>query len=681
MLRRGRDVPHRSTLRHAFAPKIRDCVALLVGALATGCARDPVEVGPKATATAQRTADPAPNLPARGGANPTEAKPTDSTSGAAKTPESRPQSSSAETANSADSSGDLFDEAIARGVDYVNHSGGAAKATILEANGAGVAVLDLGNDGDLDLVFAQGLTSLEAFVKGPGADVEVFENDGRGHFTRIPGPGLSGWWTGLAVGDVDNDGDDDLVVAGFGDVALIVQENGKLVRRPNCGLEPRGDLRWVPGSAREKGHPPAWATSIALFDADRDGVLDLYVGQYLEFDPLAPPMHALGTGSLAVPCTWKGYEVFCGPAGLVPQPDRLLRGVGDGTFVDATEKSLLNQVAGFTLGVLPFDADGDGDTDVFVANDSSPNVLWINDGHGVFTDRAPNANVALSADGRAQAGMGVAAADVNRDGLVDFVVANFSDEPTELYFGSKTGFSRLTHRYGLQKETRSLLSWGVHLVDFDADGWMELVSANGHVYPQADREHTGTRYGQPATRWKLGPEPKAIPIAPSGPASIFAPAIGARGSSVGDLDRDGAPDLVLARIDANAAVGMNRAGRDNARLEVRVLGSASKDAATKDSTAKQNTAPRTPLDGHGARVIVVAGSGANEFAEIAECQTAAGYQSASSAWLHFGLAREREYRSIRILWPSGKVEDLPGGKTNARLVVREGQGVVSREDF
>ena len=547
----------------------------------------------------------------------------------------------------------------------MNRSGTAQKRVILEANGAGVAVLDLGNDGDLDLVFAQGAATL-GFTDLPTP--EVFENDGTGRFRRRAlGSNTSAMWsTGLAAGDVDGDGDDDLVVGGMMGLCVYIQGTDGALELGSGAIP--AEVFTLP---REKGPALSWFTSLALFDADRDGVLDLYAGRYLDLDIGAQPRTALGEGPLAIPCQWKGHTVFCGPAGLTPQPDVFLRGRGDGTFEDASATALPGHIAGFTLGVHAFDADGDLDTDLFVANDTSPNLLLINDGRGVFTDVARAAGVALSSEGRMQAGMGVASGDVDRDGKLDFAVTNFSDEPTELFFGAQQGFRRMTNAFGLLRETRSKLSWGVHLADFDGDGWLDMLTANGHVYPQADEPMTGTSYGQPATLWRLGPERRAVRVEPRSERSILHAPIGARGSAIGDFDMDGAVDVVLARIDAPAALGMNRTNSANARLAVRLLG----------PTVASPNAPRTPRDGHGAKAIVVIGVGAAEHALFAESHTSAGFQSSSTPWLHFGLGGARRYEKLIVRWPSGRVDTFEGGDANARIVVREGEGVMLREPF
>jgi len=570
----------------------------------------------------------------------------------------------------------LIDEARARGLDHHNRSGGPEKAIVLEANGAGVALLDLGGDGDLDVVFAQGLASFEALGSGPGADLEVYVNDGEGRFRRAAGPGLSGWWTGLATGDVDGDGDCDLVAGGYGGLVVLTQDEDGVLRvaadlldGPLAAGEP--GARLVPGAEHPPGAAPWWVTSLALFDADRDGNLDLYVGRYLELDPRDPPRGSLGEGALAVPCRWRGHEVFCGPHGLVPQSDRLLRGRGDGTFDDASAAWLPDHVPGYTLGVATFDFDDDRDTDVYVANDSVANLLLVNDGSGRLVDVGYSAGVAVSMDGAPLAGMGVAVGDVNRDGHLDLAVTNFSGEPTQLWLGGPRGFQDRTHRLGLLRETRALLSWGTHMVDFDGDGFLELFTANGHVYPQADLPDTGTSYGQADTLWELGAGEEARAVAADDPASVLAPVTGTRGSAVGDVDGDGAPDLVLDRIDGPAALGINRSTPAARRLVVRCAGA---------GPAKQGAGPRTPRDGNGARVtLLVQGEAGEVVSLVREVRTAVGYQSASDAALYFGLADRDAYLDLQVAWPSGATESLGPGPAGERLTLVEGRGIVARE--
>lgn len=559
---------------------------------------------------------------------------------------------------------DFTEVAAARGLDYVNRSGAPDKPTILEANGAGVALLDLGGDGDFDAVFAQGLATLAQARSGPGADLEVFENDGAAHFARASGPGLSGWWTGLASGDLDGDGNADLVAGAYGDLVALVQRDGALTRVERDGLMPDAGVaphaRLTIGAPRAAGQAPWWTTSIALADFDLDGALDVYAGQYLELDPVAPPLDALGDGPLAVKCEWKELRVFCGPLGMVPQPDRVLRGRGDGRFEDVSSARLPGHVPGYTLAAGAWDLDADGDADVVVACDSSPNLLLENDGRGVLVDRARELGVAVSTEGLAYAGMGVAFGDVDRDGRSDFAVTNFSDQPTQLYAGAraKAGdglgpFACLTWKLGLNAETRRLLSWGVHLSDFDADGWLELFSANGHVYPQADAPGTDTSYGQVPTLWRLVPGQRIARQQPRVEGSLLASALGGRGTALGDLDGDGWLDLVLTRIDGPAALGLYAGSRANHRLCIRL------------------SARGREL---GARVRVSTSGGAR--ALESQCWTSVGYQSSSAPELYFGLGALERFDGIEVRWPSGAVEHVPGGAADRRLWLEEGRGLV-----
>lgn len=565
------------------------------------------------------------------------------------------------------------DEAAARGLDYVNHSGEATKPTILEAGGAGVALLDLQGDGDLDVVFAQGLDSLKQSYEGPGAELQVYLNDGSGKFEKSAGLEILGWWTGLATGDINNDGRTDLIASGFGRLEVYLQnESGVLESWQDLISHGPGE-RLVPGKERYRGNSPLWTTSLALFDADGDGNLDLYAGHYLKLDPVAPELVQIEDGELAVPCRWKGHDVYCGPRGLKPQGDRIYKGRGDGGFTQVTGDWLPDHQPGFTLAVLPSDVDGDGDTDLFVANDSSANLLLINDGTGVLRDHGYEAGIAFSADGNPEAGMGLAAGDVNRDGLVDFAVTNFSDEPTGLYFGNATGFAEETFRFGLGSETRALLSWSVHLEDFDGDGWLELFTANGHVYPQADEELTGTSYAQKDRLWKLGPVAKAQAVEARGANSILASVKGTRGTAIGDVDGDGRPDLVLNYIDQACGLGMNRTGEGNSRLAIQLS------APVVPNIQKEEGKRYTPRDATGTRVQLIVGTEAEPYALAKEVQTCQGYQSASTSTLHFGLGESTEYQGIRVLWPSGEVLELPGGPANRTLFIEEGKGITRSE--
>jgi hypothetical protein len=571
----------------------------------------------------------------------------------------------------------LIDETVARGLDYRNRSGRASKPTILEAGGAGVALIDLQSDGDLDLVFAQGCESPAAWLRGEGADLEIFLNDGRGHFSHAPGAGLNGWWTGLATGDVDADGDADLVAGGFGGLVLLLQnEAGELVPTRDLAAE----LGWsglVIGGTGSGAGAPDWVTSLALFDADRDGRLDLYVGRYLDLelspdvpDATGAPGDA-GEEIRAQTCLWKGHAVYCGPRGLKPQSDRLLIGEGDGGFRDESALRLPEHAAGYTLAVLPFDADGDGDADLAVACDSSANRLLVNDGGGRFSDFGWEAGIALGSEGQVEAGMGLAAGDVDRDGRLDLALTNFSDEPTALFLAADRGFVNATFRAGLGRESTRLLSWGVHLVDFDGDGHLELFSANGHVYPQADEPATGTSYAQADTLWRLEQGQRVQRVNP-GPGSVLALATVSRGSAVGDLDGDGAPDLVLTTLDGPAVLGMNR-GSGTHRLEVRCS------APVESAPDAGPPGPRTCVDAIGTRVVVVVVEDGVEVGLLAEVGTSVGYQSASSPWLHFGLGRARDYSALIVQWPSGRSERMPGGVAGRRLFLQEGSGIVGEE--
>jgi len=540
---------------------------------------------------------------------------------------------------------------------------------VLEANGPGCALFDLGGDGDLDAAFTQGLESVAALAAGEGAALELFENRGGGRFqpvSELPsGPRTRAWWTGLAAGDVDGDGRSDLVSTGFGRLACWLQGPSD----GGGGLQAPREL--AAESAAGSAH---WNTSAALFDADLDGHLDLFVGRYVAFDPTSPPNGELldndeGGSGLGLPCLWKGREVFCGPRGMPAQPDAVFRGTGEGRFEERTREWLHESGPAYTLGVAALDADLDGQTDLYVANDSQPNRLYVNRiaERERFEEHGYAAGVAVDPDGAPEAGMGIAVGDVDGDGRFDLAVTNFSDEPTQLYLAAAIGYRCASYRSHLASLSRPHLAWGAHLVDFTGDGSLELFTATGHVYPQADDAGSGTSYAQVDALFAFDEGGRASALVPAGP--IFTSPSGSRGSAVGDVDGDGAPDLLITRIDGAAALGINRWNPSARRVELRLAGSGKEGPGAR----------RTPADAMGTRVELVRTPPLTPL--VAQVQTSSGFQSASSPFVHFGLGVDERFEAILIFWPSGLEEEIPGGASRRRLWIREGEGIVREEEL
>ena len=332
--------------------------------------------------------------------------------------------------------------------------------------------------------------------------------------TREVGVGDAGWGGGVAVGDIDNDGRPDLYATNYG--ANVLYRN-------------RGGDRFADATQAAGVGGDQYSASAAFFDYDRDGDLDLYVANYVVFDaehlPAEPPL-----------CTFfSGLQVYCGPKGLVGAPDVLYRNEGDGAFTDVTQASgvaAANRYYG--LGVVPADYDSDGDSDLFVANDETPNVLFQNQGDGTFQDIALIAGVAYNGDGDVEAGMGTDFGDYDQDGDPDLYVTHFFTETNTLYRNEGgVRFSDVTTTAGLAAPTVELLGWGTRFFDYDNDGCLDLFVANGHVYPQVDQAETGTSYRQPNQLFRNEGGGRFAPVS-AGPG--LAQAKVSRGTSFGDYD-------------------------------------------------------------------------------------------------------------------------------------------------
>ncbi|MEY2746061.1 MAG: hypothetical protein RL112_1103 [Planctomycetota bacterium] len=521
----------------------------------------------------------------------------------------------------------LFEDASARALPGVEFAyGGAGKDWIAEVNGGGVLLGDFDGDGVLDCVLVDGSTVEAAEAGEPGRPARLFLGKGDGTFA----PGGERWalpslrlGSGGATGDVDGDGRLDLVLTDQGQVRVLL--NAAQGWRESARL----------------GEPGDWSTSAALFDADADGALDLYVVRYLEFSTKSVKSRASGA------CRWKGHAVMCGPEGLAPQSDRYFKGRGDGTFVDATRDSGIGaQAPSYGLGVMALDHDADGDTDLFVANDSMPNFLWENDGKGAFREVAFARGVSHDANGREMAAMGIAAGDVNGDLRDDLYVTVFSGEATPLYCSTKSGGYRdRGMAAGISGPSIPLLGWGASMHDFDLDGDLDLAVFNGHVYPQADLPGTDTSYAQRA-QLLLNDGKSRFAESPLLPGARVS-----RACAAGDLDGDGDLDLVATRLDGPVDVLLNRAPRGAERHHLRVR---AKLAGGK-------------VDALGARVLV----GSCGTRRAAEIRTSGGFQAAVPAEAHFGLGACAEIESVEVRFLSGRSVVVAKPQVDQLLVVVE----------
>jgi len=489
--------------------------------------------------------------------------------------------------------------------------------TILEVNGGGLAFFDADDDGDMDLLLvipgaypASGATT--------GGSNRLYRNDGgRLHdVTAGSGVDVPGFCNGVAVGDVDGDGRRDLYLTRLG---------------PNVLLRNLGGLRFeeLPGAAGAACGE--WSTSAVFLDLDRDGDLDLFVATYLGFDPDHPPLH--GQGGLN--CLWNGEPVMCGPQGLRPLADRYFRNDG-GRFTDATEAAGFAAPPAFGLGCIDGDWNADGWPDVYVSNDSMPNALYLSQGDGTVREAGVLAGAALSARGREQAGMGIAAGDADGDLDEDLLVTNFSMEPNAFYVNQGQGsFRDQADPAGLGGPSRPLLGWGAGFLDADLDGDLDLLTANGHVYVQADRPGTGTSWAQPEMLY-LNDGTGRFTVA-AWPAATPAPG---RALAVADVDDDGVPDVLVARLGQPPVLWRGTAR--GPALVVRVAGR----PGNPDAVGTQ----LTWTDAHGARVHRV--------------RTSAGFQSAGDPRAFFAW---RGPGTLRAVFPDGRSAeracDAPGPVT------------------
>ena len=526
------------------------------------------------------------------------------------------------------------------GLDKFHHrSGTPEKTTIIESPGSGVALLDFDNDGWLDIYLLNGSTvpALKGTEAPPRA--MLFRNNHDGTFTDVTakaGVANERWGFGVAVGDYDNDGWPDIYVANYG--------KNRLYHNNHDGTFT--DVAEKAGVALG-----GWSTGPTWGDYDRDGLLDLFVPGYVKFDVDHPPRGGKS-------CQFRGMNVFCGPQGLPGESDHLFHNNGDGTFTDVSVKAGVSDPAGlYGLASVFVDVDDDGWLDLAVANDSVPNYLYRNRHDGTFEDIGLASGFALADDGHAQASMGIALGDYNRDGKVDFYLTSFSDDYNPLYRNEGNGnFSDVAYRAGLGSPTLPFLGWATGFLDFDNDGLLDIFVANGHVYPTIDQQEWGITYAQRPQLFRNLDGNKFQEVPPA-TGSGLADVISSRGAAFGDLFNDGHIDVVINNMDSTPTLLRNEVKNVNHWIAFQLVGG-----------------PKSPRDAIGAKVFVTAG-GARQRGDM---YSGASYGSNSDPRLHFGLGASSTIDKAEVHWPSATKEtfSVPGVDRMVKLV--EGEGVVEK---
>jgi hypothetical protein len=530
----------------------------------------------------------------------------------------------------------FVDIAEKAGLTTPNIFGGVdTKKYIIETTGNGVALFDYDNDGWLDIFLVNG-TRLEGFPAGRGPTNRLYRNNHDGTFTDVTvKAGLSGtgWGQGVCVGDYDNDGWEDLYVTYYGKNRLYHNNRGVFTEV--------AEKTGVAGSGK------AWGTGCAFVDYDRDGHLDLVVANYVDFDLSTAP----APGERPT-CMWKGVPVMCGPRGLSGSKNILFHGRGDGTFEDVTTKAHIDRTDGhYAFSVSTFDFDEDGWTDIYVACDSTPSILYRNNHDGTFTDVAVTSGAAFNEDGREQAGMGSTIADFNGDGHLDIFKTNFSDDTSTLYKNNADGsFTDTTTAAGLGLYTQ-YLGWGTMFLDIDNDGWPDLLLVNGHVYPEVDSQHLGSNYKEPRILFHNNGNGTFSDISATAGTSITIPA-SSRGLAVGDFWNDGRISAVISNMNAMPSLLVNEVRNENHWIAIHTIGT------------------KSNRDGIGARILVK--TSARVFVD--EVRSGSSYISNSDMRVHFGLGKTDKIESIEIRWPTGATERFSSARIDQVVTLTEGKG-------
>ena len=516
------------------------------------------------------------------------------------------------------------------------HVSSPDKRYIVESMSGGVALLDYDNDGLLDIYFVNSLT-VDLLKSNGKTKSALYRNNGDGTFSDVTakaGIGDVGWGMGAAVGDYNNDGFTDLYVTCVG---------------PNHLFKNNGDGTFTDVTKTAGVSDPRWSAGASFVDYDNDGKLDLMVANYVAFDFNNLPEFGKGRT-----CQYKGIPVQCGPRGLPGDGDSLFHNDGDGKFSDVSKKAGVSDPNGYYgMGVICSDFDENGLVDIFVANDSTPNFFYKNNGNGTFEEIGFLSGTAVNENGSEQGSMGVTVGDYDHDGKLDLFMTNFDDDYNTLYHNNgKLSFTDVSYAAKVAAVSLPYVGWGTKFFDYDNDGWVDLFVANGHVYPQIQTYrqrnfiHRNNRDGTfSEVAQQLG--------------APFSEKRAGRGVAFGDIDNDGDVDIVINNLDGPPTVLRNDGGNANNSILIKLIGVKSNRSAI------------------GARVKVVSG----DLIQKDEVRSGDSYISQSDLRLDFGLEKRTKIDLVEVHWPSGAVDKITDAKINSIVTIKEGVGIVEQKGF